>query len=40
MKTSFEFRRKNEHSLIADTKLQNDQIKRKMEEKINKTFII
>ena len=29
-----------EHSLIADTKLQVDQIKRKMEAKFNKPFFI
>ena len=40
IKTKFEFSRKKEHSLIADTKLQNDQIKRKIEAKFNKPFII
>ena len=40
MKTNFEFSRKNEHSLIADTKLQTDQSKRKMEAKFNKPLFI
>ena len=40
IKTNFEFSRKKEHSLIADTKLQADQIKRKMEAKFNKPFFI
>ena len=40
IKTHFEFSRKKEHSLIADTKLQVDQIKRKMEAKFNKPFFI
>ena len=30
-KTKFEFSRKKEHSLIADTKLQVEQLERKME---------
>ena len=38
MKTQFEFIRKKEHFLIADTKLQVDQIKRKIEAKFNKPF--
>ena len=38
LKTKFEFNRKKEHTLIADNKLKNDQIKRKMEEKFNKPF--
>ena len=37
-KTKFEFCRKKEHSLIAYTKLQVDQLKRKMEAKFNKPF--
>ena len=40
IKTKFEFSRKKEHSLIADTKLQVDQSKRKIEAKFNKPFII
>ena len=43
IKTKFEFsrnKRKKEHSLIADTKLQVDQIERKMEAKFNKPFFI
>ena len=40
IKTEFEFSRKNEYSLIADTKLQVDQSKRKMEAKFNKPFLI
>ena len=40
IKTTFEFSREKEHSLIADTKLQVDQIKRKMEAKFNKPFFI
>ena len=39
IKTKFEFSRKKEHSLIADTKLQVDQFKRKMEAKFNKPFL-
>ena len=39
-KTKFKFSRKKEHSLVADTKLQVDQIKRKMEAKFNKLFFI
>ena len=39
IKTKFEFRKK-EHFLIADTKLQGDQSKRKMEAKFNKPFFI
>ena len=40
IKTKFEFSRKKDYSLIADTKLQVDQIKRKMEAKFNTpTFI-
>ena len=38
IKTNFEISRKKEHSLIADTKLQIDQIKKKMEAKFNKPF--
>ena len=38
IKTKFEFGRKKEHSLIDETKLQVDQIKRKMEAKFNKPF--
>ena len=38
--TRFEFSRKKEHSLIADTKLQCDKSKRKMEAKCNKPFLI
>ena len=34
-KTKFEFRRKREHSLIADTKLKIDQSKREMEANFN-----
>ena len=40
IKTKFEFSRRKEPSLIADTKLQVDQIKRKMEGKFNKPFFI
>ena len=40
IKTKFEFSRKKEHSLIADTKLQVDQFKRKMEAKFTKTFFL
>ena len=40
IKTDLEFIRKKEHTLIADTKLQVDQIKRKMEAKFNKPFLI
>ena len=40
IKTEFEFSRNKEHSLVADTKLQVDQIKRKMEAKFNKPFFI
>ena len=40
IKTKFVFSRKKEHSLNADTKLQVDQIKRKMEAKFNKPFFI
>ena len=35
-KTNFEFSRQKERSLIADTKLQVDQSKRKVEAKFNK----
>ena len=38
IKTKFEFSRKKKHSLIADTNLEGDQIKRKMEAKFNKPF--
>ena len=38
--TKFEISRKKDHSLIADTKLQVDQIKRKMKAKFNKPFFI
>ena len=40
IKTEFEFSRKKKQSLIADTKLQVDQCKRKMEAKFNKPFFI
>ena len=40
IKTKIEFGRKKEHFLIADTKLQNDEIKRKVKEKFNKPFFI
>ena len=40
IKSKFEFNKKNDHSLIADTKLQVDQIKRKMEAKFNKPLFI
>ena len=40
MKIEFEFRRKKKHSFIADTKLQVDQINRKMESNFNKPFFI
>ena len=40
IKTKFEFSRRKEHSLIADTKLKIDQCKRKMEAKFNKPFFI
>ena len=40
IKTKFELSGKKEHSLIADTKLQFDQSKRKMEAKFNKPFFI
>ena len=39
IKTKFEFSRKKEHSLIADTKLQLDQLKRKLEAKFNKKLV-
>ena len=39
IETEFEFRKK-EHFLMADTKLQGDQSKRKMEAKFNKLFFI
>ena len=35
LKTKFEFSRKMEHSLIAETMLQVEKIKRKMEAKFN-----
>ena len=35
VKSKFEFSRKKKHSLIADTKLQVAQSKRKMEAKFN-----
>ena len=38
IETNFEFSRKNGHSLIADTKLQVDQSKRKMGAKFKKPF--
>ena len=38
IKTKTEFSRNKEHFLIADTKLQIDQSKRKMEAKFNKPF--
>ena len=40
MNTGFQFSRKKEHSLIADTKLKVDQIKRKMEAIFNKPFFV
>ena len=40
IKTKFEISRKKEHSLIADTKLQVDQIKRKMEANFNEPYFI
>ena len=40
IKTEFEFYRKKVHSLIADTKLQVDQIKRNIDAKFNKPFFI
>ena len=40
IKNNFEINREKENSLIADTKLQVDQIKRKMEAKFNQTFFI
>ena len=40
IKNEIEFSRKEKHSLIADTKLQNDKIKRKLEAKFNKRFFI
>ena len=39
IKTKFDFSRKKEHSLIADTKRQVDQSRRKMEAKFNKPFL-
>ena len=36
----FVFSRKKKHSFIADTKPQNDQIKRKMEATFKKPFFI
>ena len=38
--TMFELSRKKEHSLIADSKLQVDQSKRKMEANFNKPYFI
>ena len=40
IKTKFEFSRKKEHALIAGTKLQVEQIKRKIEAKFNKPFFL
>ena len=40
IKTQFEFSRRKQHSLIADTKLQLDQSKRKLEAKFIKPFYI
>ena len=40
IKVDFEFSRKKKQSLIADSKLQVDQIKRKMESICNKPFFI
>ena len=40
IKTIFEFSRKKEHSLIADTKLQVDQLKRKLEASFKKPLFI
>ena len=37
-KTKFEFNRNKAHSLIADSKLQVDESKRKMEANFNKQF--
>ena len=36
----FDFSRKRNYSFIADSKLKFDQIKRKMEAKLNKSFFI
>ena len=35
----FDFNRNKKHSLIADNKLQVDQIKRKMEAKFNESLL-
>ena len=40
MKIKIDFNRKKKHSFIADNKLQGDQIKRKIEAKINKSLFI
>ena len=40
IETDFDFRRKKDHFLIDNTKLQVDQIKRKMEVKLKKPFFI
>ena len=40
IKTKFEFSRNKEHFLIADTKLQVDQSKRKVEANFSKPFFI
>ena len=40
IKTKLEFSRNKVHSLIADTKLQVDKSKIKMEVKFNKQFFI
>ena len=37
---NIEFKKKKKNSLIADTKLQVDQIRSKMEAKFNKPFFI
>ena len=39
IKTNFEFSKRREHSLIADTKLQVDKIKKKMEANFKKPFL-
>ena len=40
IKIEYEFIRKRKHSFIADTKLQVDQIKRKIEANFNKPLFI
>ena len=39
IKTKFELSRKKKHSLVADTKLQVDKIKRKIEAQFKKPFL-